>query len=326
MVNPEEFPDEPVSIGTHPSYDMKKERVSHAPAKKDTDRFGFFHGDRVLYDVTIVNHGETRLTMDVDDAYENPEYFTTPEIISVTYYEAGSTQPSVRIGKTNSIIGSRANITIEAGAHAVVRYAAYVLNATPESLSGNAIDDGLGYLNTAVTTNVVGIAREYSGEDKDGDGKGDIVTEKTITKEDYPEELGNKEDTANTPVQEPDNPKELTPSYTMDKERMTEAPKKGETIRYGFHRGDLVTYEAHITNTGDLPLKMFVSDAYAPVARDYFEALRITKIEGAENLFEDGMGIGEDTAKIRLMPGQTATVTFTATVSESAPESLAFMA
>ena len=330
VVTDEKFPDNPPAIGTYPSYTMEKERVSLAPAKKDTERFGFFRGDKVLYDVTITNTGETRLTMDVDDSYENPEYFTTPEVISVTYYADGSTQPSILMGKTNSISGSRANITIEAGAHAVVQYKAYVKDTAPESLSEHAIDDGLGYLNTATTTNVIGISREYSGEDKDGDGKGDIVTEKTVTKEDYPEELGDKEDTANTPVQEPDggdgDDDDITPSYVMDKTRPTEAPEKGETARYGFHRGDTVSYEARITNTGKLPLKMFVSDAYAPAVKDYFEDLQITKIEGAEDLSESGMGIGTDTAKIRLMPGETAVVTFTAVVSESAPESLSFMA
>ncbi len=330
VVTDEKFPDNPPAIGTYPSYTMEKERVSLAPAKKDTERFGFFRGDKVLYDVTITNTGETRLTMDVDDSYENPEYFTTPEVISVTYYADGSTQPSILMGKTNSISGSRANITIEAGAHAVVRYKAYVKDTAPESLSEHAIDDGLGYLNTATTTNVIGISREYSGEDKDGDGKGDIVTEKTVTKEDYPEELGDKEDTANTPVQESDggdgDDDDITPSYVMDKTRPTEAPEKGETARYGFHRGDTVSYEARITNTGKLPLKMFVSDAYAPAVKDYFEDLQITKIEGAEDLSESGMGIGTDTAKIRLMPGETAVVTFTAVVSESAPESLSFMA
>ena len=327
VVTPEEFPDEPVPTGTYPSYTMEKERVSLAPVKKGTDRFGFFRGDRVLYDVTITNTGETRLTMDVDDAFEIPGYFTTPKAVSVTYYAEGSSQPSVQMGKTNSVSGSRANITIEAGGHAVVRYAAYVLDTAPESLSGNAVDDGLGYLNTATTTNVTGISREYSGEDTDGDGKGDIVTEKVVIKEDYPEELGDKEDTANTPVQEPDDGEDgENPSYVMDKTRTTEAPEKGETAKYGFFRGDTVTYVAHITNTGDMPLKMFVTDAYAPAVRDYFEDLKITKIEGAEDISESSMGIGTNTAKIRLEPGQTAAITLTAVVSENAPESLAFMA
>ena len=112
--------------------------------------------------MTITNIGETRLTMDVDDSYENPEYFTTPKVIGVTYFADGSTQPSTRMGKTNSMSGSRANITIEAGGHAVVRYEAYVKDIAPESLSEHTVDDGLGYLNTATTTNVVGISREYS--------------------------------------------------------------------------------------------------------------------------------------------------------------------
>ena len=327
VVTDKEFPEEPPETGTYPSYTMEKERVSLAPAKKDTEQFGFIRGDRVLYDVTITNTGETRLTMDVDDAYENPGYFTTPEVVSIKYYTEGSSQPSTIMGRTNSVAGSVANITIEAGGYAVVRYAAYVLDTAPESLSNAAADDGLGYLNTATTTNVTGISREYSGEDKDGDGKGDIITEKTVTKEDYPDELGDKEDTANTPVQEPDGGEGgENPSYTMDKTRTTKAPEKGETARFGFYHGDEVTYEARITNTGDMPLKMFVSDEYAPTVRDYFEGLKIVKIEAAEDISESGMGIGTDTARIRLTPGQTAVVTFTATVSENAPESLAFMA
>ena len=41
---------------------------------------------------------------------------------------------------------------------------------------------------------------------------GDTETEKTVTKEDYPDELGDKEDTANTPVQEPEPTKPGKPS------------------------------------------------------------------------------------------------------------------
>ena len=70
-----------------------------------------------------------------------------------------------------------------------------------ENLSNSAPDDGLGYLNTATTTNVIGKYYEYSGEDHDGDGKGDEKTEVTVTKKDYPDELGDKKDDANTPVQ-----------------------------------------------------------------------------------------------------------------------------
>ena len=78
-------------------------------------------------------------------------------------------------------------------------------------------------------------------------------------------------DTANTPVQVPEEP---TPSYEINKERTDKAPKKSDTEKYGFKRGDTVTYEVHISNTGDMALKMYVTDAFASEVKDYFKELR----------------------------------------------------
>ena len=178
------------------------------------------------------------------------------------------------MGSLNRISGSVANITIRPGGYAVVTYSADVRDQAKEFLSGAAADDGLGYLNTATTANVTGTYKEYSGEDEDGDGKGDTVTEVTVTKQDYPDELGDKEDSANTPVQEPDENGE-NPSYAMDKTRPAKAPEKDSAGRYGFLRGDTVAYEIHIKNTGDMPLKMYVSDEFAYEIRRTLKALRL---------------------------------------------------
>lgn len=327
VVNPEDFPKEPENPGEKPSYTMEKERVSLAPEKKDTDpkKFGFFRGDRVLYDVTITNTGETSLTMNVDDVFEIPGYFTTPNVVSVTYYKGASTVPDMKMGRTNAIHGNTANITLEIGARAVVRYEAYVQMHTPESLSNAAKDDGLGYLNTAHTTDVTAVVHVYSGDDNDGDGKGDTVRQKTVTKDDFPE-LGDKEDTANTPVQVPEEPEPQNPSYTMDKERTTPASEKDNTGTYGFFHGQTVKYETRIRNTGNMPLEMYVSDEFAEPVAAYFENLQIISITGCKNISGADEGVGHTVAKIRLEPGEEAVVTFTAKVSDDAPENLSLSA
>ena len=313
-VPPDEKPVPPTPEPANPGYTMEKERVSLAPEKKDTDRFGFFHGDRVLYDVIITNTGDTTITLDVDDAFEVKKNFTTPEIDAIHFYLRSNGLENSQMGSVNQIKGSKANVTIKAGAYAAVTYAAVVKEKAEEFLSGTAKDDGLGYVNTATTTNVTTKYYEYSGEDADGDGKGDTVTE--ITKK-----LDDMSDTANTPVQVPEEP---TPSYEINKERTDKAPKKSDTEKYGFKRGDTVTYEVHISNTGDMALKTYVMDAFASEVKDYFKDLKITKIKG-EDISETGMGVGTDTARIRIEAGKTATVVYTAVVTDKAPERLAFM-
>ena len=322
---PDELPpDTPTPEGREPEYEMKKERVTEAPEKKGTNQYGFFHGDRVTYDVTIRNTGEIALTMDVDDTFEVKKNFSTPKVHAVKFYGSASGRENTNMGTLNSVNGSKANITIKAGAYAVVTYEAEVLEKADELLSSSAPDDGLGYVNTAAITNAVGKYYEYSGEDADGDGKGDTVKEITVTKKDYPDKLGDKSDDANTPVQTPDK-ETPTPSYEMDKERRTEAPEKEDEKKFGFHRGDTVVYDVTIANTGDLPLKMFVTDAFVDEVSQYFKGLKITAIDG-EDISEDGMGIGTDTARIRIMPGKTAVVTYTAVVADNAPERLSFLA
>ena len=297
---PDEYPDpKPDPQGTHPDYELKKKRVSLAPEKGKSGEYGFFRGNRVLYDVTVTNTGETDLSMTVTDAFEKAEYFSIPRATGVRFYKNDGHE-GISMGEIVSLEGNTAKIKLAVGGYAVIRYEADVLDEAKELLSGHAVDDGLGYLNTARTTEVVGTYTEYTGEDKDGDGKGDTPVEKTVTKEDYPDELGDKEDTANTPVQEPDEDGE-NPSYTMDKTRTTKAPEKGESGRYGFFRGDTVTYVVRITNTGDMPLKMYMTDEFDYRIRKHFEDLTIAKIDG-EVLEEEGTGVGTTVAKIRIEP------------------------
>ena len=319
---PEEYPGvtPPEPDKTNPDYTMEKERTTEAPAKKDTEQYGFFKGDRVEYDVTIKNTGSMDLTMDVDDAFEKAELFSTPKVKAVKFYQNGSKRQSMEMGALNSVDGSVANITIKRDGYAIVTYEAYVLNDN-EFLSDHAKDDGKGYLNTARTYNVVGKYYEYTGEDHDGDGKGDEKKEVTVTKDDYPDKLGDKSDDANTPVQKPETNEH--PSYTMDKNRVSEAPEKEGTDKYGFRAGDTVTYDVHITNTGDLPLKMFVTDSFAPSIKKFFTTPVITKIDG-EDISSEGNGVGTTTGRVRIEPGKTVTVTYQATVTEEATEKLSW--
>ena len=316
---PDEYPkvEPPTPETPNPDYTMEKERTTPAPAKEGTKKFGFFKGDRVEYDVTIVNTGSMDLTMDVNDTFEKPELFSTPQVKAVKFYLNGSVRQNMECGSINSMNSSVANITIRTGGYAVVTYEAYVLT-DEENLSNSAPDDGLGYLNTATTTNVIGKYYEYSGEDHDGDGKGDEKTEVTVTKKDYPDELGDKKDDANTPVQKPD--KEY-PSYSMDKRRVEDAPAKGDTGKFGFKPGTAVSYETRIKNTGTMPLTMYVTDAYAPEISKYFKDLKISEIRG-EDLSEYGEGAGYQVAKIRIEPDAEAVVVFQAVITKDAAERL----
>ena len=272
--------------------------------------------------------------MDVTDAFENPARFSTPQVKAVKFYAIGSKRQSMDMGRLNAVNGSNANITICNGGYAVVTFEAYVLTESG-ILSDTPEDDGKGYKNTATATNVVGKYYEYSGEDTDGDGKGDTVTEVTVTKDQYPDDLGDKSDDAKTPVQnpngsetpgkpdEPQNPG--NPSYTIDKTRVSEAPEKENSGKFGFKKGDTVTYEVRIANTGDLPLKMYVTDSFDPAVAAYFTTPVITTITG-EDISEAGCGIGTGIARIRIEAGASATIMFEATVTNDAAENLSWTA
>ena len=133
-----------------------------------------------------------------------------------------------------------------------------------------------------------------------------------------PDELGDKKDDANTPVQKPD--KEY-PSYSMDKRRVEDAPAKGDTGKFGFKPGTAVSYETRIKNTGTMPLTMYVTDAYAPEISKYFKDLKISEIRG-EDLSEYGEGAGYQVAKIRIEPDAEAVVVFQAVITKDAAERL----
>ena len=60
---------------------------------------------------------------------------------------------------------------------------------------------------------------------------------------------------------------------------------------------------------------------FAAEVRSYFEDLKITAIEGEDlSGTVSCLGIGYQTAKIRIMPSQIATVTYQAVVADNAPE------
>ena len=254
--------------------------------------------------------------MDVTDKFNGTAstYFTTPLIENVTF-TLGSFVETEGAG-----IGTdHATITLDNGGSAIFIYTAKVLDTAPESLALHAADDGFGYLNTATVNNVTSTYTDEGGN------------KHTTTKDDYPDDEENplkpKDDTANTPVQVP------TPDYAMEKTRVSEAPKKSST-KYGFYRGNSVTYEVAVTNTGTMDLEMLVNDAFDKNIAGYFEDLKITSVKfvdkatGTENsdlgklLAKDGTGVGTTKAYISLNVGGKAIVTYTAKVSNTAKESL----
>jgi glucan-binding YG repeat protein len=135
----------------------------------------------VTYSVTVTNTGDLPVTMDVSDSFADSTYFT-----DLTYMSVTGTDVTWNNNKPGTATTVAPNITIGCNSthdnKAVITITAVVASATPESLSNAAADDGKGYENTAVTTNVVSKVTESNGT--------------TVT---YP--LEDKKDTANTPVQ-----------------------------------------------------------------------------------------------------------------------------
>ena|GEM_PF-5985066 len=168
-----------------PSYTMEQSRATEAPVKGNTGKYGFRYGDTVMYTITVVNTGETVLTMDVSDSFADSTYFT-----DLTYTTVTGTDVTWNNNTSGAATTTAPNITIGCnGTHdnkAVITVTAVVASVTPESLSNAAADDGKGYENTAETTNVVSKATESDGT-------------KTTTAITSP--LEGRRDTAHTPVQ-----------------------------------------------------------------------------------------------------------------------------
>ena len=100
-------------------------------------------------------------------------------------------------------------------------------------------------------------------------------------------------------------------SYTMEKNRTTPAKlKPGTTDKYGFVKDDTVEYAVTIKNTGDCDLTMDVTDRFTDA--DKFTDLKVTKVENATNNSDLSEPVG---VNITINAGETATITFTATVA-----------
>ena len=288
-----------------PGYEITKKRKTTA-LQKLAEGFGFRRGDEVEYEITVTNTGETDLTMDVEDTFAESEFFTDVTFVSATVDNASAAVNSLPDG-------TKASIKVPEGKACVILVNARITDLAKEYLSPTADDDKKldldGYTNTVVTKNIRGIYRDHRGE------------KKIVTTRDFPKELAEKKDSANTPVQ-------LRPGYILEKKRVTNAPAAGPGL-YGFRRGDRVTYEITVTNTGEMDLEMDVSDAF--VDRDYFTDLTFTDITiDGKSLMENGpdaKSVAKDSAQdhvhIALPEGATGVITVTAVVSKEAVELLA---
>ena len=338
--------DTPVQV-LIPSYEMSKERVTDAFSKTGTDKFGFFHNSIVDYDVTVKNTGEMALEVSVTDKFDDAiaNYFSVPYVKSVKFYNADGTENTemgtiyyhadpVSDKNGNEIGKNKVRIGIDVGGYAVVTYRTTVSEEALENLSNAAKDDGLGYLNIAHTTDVIGKYRDSKDEEHTVDKNTEYpVDPKNPDGEKY-KPLVDKEDTANTPVQIlPD----YTPDYTLTKRRVENAALKGGTTdKYGFNHGDKVTYEVVVTNTGNIPIVTYVEDQFEDDVKKYFNELQIESITfkttaddttgTGDIITENGCGIGFTKAYIRVPVGQKAVLLYSAVVADNAPENLSFSA
>lgn len=296
------------------SYTMEKSRITNADPNGNTKTYGFVRGDKVKYQVMIKNTGDMPLTMDVTDSFADTDKFEDLKVETVE----GATEN----GDIEGSVGK--NITIEAGKTAVITFSAVVAtdnvnldDAENRDWSEPDNEGAKGYLNTAKTENV---SAKFTYKDAHGKEQTIIYTEDgrdgTVP---YPQdnngksELENKDDVANTPVRP-------VPSFEISKTRI-EAPESDNVPgKYGFRRGETVTYTITVANTGTMDLTMTVEDKFAD--SNYFTDLTYTKVEGAAWNNNVNSTDTTEVPNITVKAGETAVITVTAKVADITPEKL----
>lgn len=296
------------------SYTMEKGRITNADPNGNTNTYGFVRGDKVQYKVLIKNTGELPFTMDVSDSFADADKFEDLKVEKVE----GATENENLAGNVGK------NITIEAGKTAVLTFSAVVAtdnvnldDAENRDWSKADNEGAKGYLNTAKTEKV---SAKYTYKDVNGKEQDIIYTEDgnngTVA---YPKdvngksELENKEDVANTPVRP-------VPGYKISKTRVDAPKKENVQGKYGFRRGETVTYTVRVENTGTMDLTMNVEDKFADSS--YFTDLTYTKVEEAVWNNNANAEATSEVPNITVKAGETAVITITAKVADITPEKL----
>lgn len=296
------------------SYTMEKSRITNADPNGNTKTYGFVRGDKVKYQVMIKNTGDMPLTMDVTDSFADTDKFEDLKVETVE----GATEN----GNIEGSVGK--NITIEAGKTAVITFSAVVAtdnvnldDAENRDWSEPDNEGAKGYLNTAKTENV---SAKFTYKDVHGKEQTIIYTEDgrdgTVP---YPQdnngksELENKKDVANTPVRP-------VPGYKISKTRIDAPEKENVQGKYGFRRGETVTYTVRVENTGTMDLTMNVEDKFADSS--YFTDLTYTKVEEAVWNNNANAEATSEVPNITVKAGETAVITITAKVADITPEKL----
>ncbi|MBR0087627.1 MAG: Cys-Gln thioester bond-forming surface protein [Lachnospiraceae bacterium] len=306
-----------------PGYTIEKLRVTDAPlktaetaeeekkeaGKASSPAYGFRSGDTVLYEIRVKNTGNIRLTLSVSDAFEKQSCFEN------LTWESVSGEGTLWLNEKAAKGGKEdPKIAVDPGCSALLLVSAAVSEEAEEYLAPSArdikSDDKDGYLNTARAYNVSGT---YTCTVRDPE-TGEEKQEEILLNEENCPELKEKQDTANTPVQE------ISPGYEMKKVRLTEAHQKPGTDRYGFFEGDTVRFLASVTNTGNIPLSLTVSDVFSKEAAAYFSGLKVISVTGAGVTRLDQDTALKNSVRIRLETGCTAEILFEAVVGEDVPE------
>lgn len=151
--------------------------------------------------------------------------------------------------------------------------------------------------------------------DAEGLGAGKIVAYETLTFNGKTVAEHKDPSDANQTVEIPANP-----SYEMYKIRTTAATVKPDTDKYGFQAGETVSYDVVIKNTGNVDLTMDVTDEFDDEAKDYFTTPVFKEVKGGT---KNSVAEDKNTVNITVKAGETATVTYEATVAFTAKEYLA---
>ena len=306
------------------SYKIEKSRLTNATENGKTGTWGFVKGDPVEYQVTVENTGDLELTMDVTDV------FTDSALFKELKADKAATGTGVKDnGPCAAAVGVGRNVTIQPGKKATITFTAIVDTdqvftdeAANRDWTKSDNEGAKGYVNTATASNVKAREEVDGGKDIIYTKDGSNGTQQYPNNNDGSNELADKTDVVKTPVR----PKI---GYEIAKFRI-DAPEKPGTNpkKYGFKRGDTVTYTLTVKNTGTADLTMDVKDEFAD--SKYFTDLTYTEVKaGKDSAASDvawnnnaGGGATATAPNITVKAGKTAVIIVTAKVAQDTPEKL----
>ena len=297
-----------------PQYVFSAERITEASKSPDSDTFGFRREDLVYYRLNVENTGNLPLNMDLTVV---PEEIAENVLTEVTYLSAAG-EGLVWLNEETSVnTAVPPRISLEAGKKGEIIFTCRIgkdADAYTADAPADSKEDPLdGYRFLCCADHVNGTYEEKIFDPAHPENE--VRVERIADGSSFAALLPQYDD-INTPVR-------LLYGYTIQKERVTEAPEaRQEPGKYGFRLGTAVQYRVVVRNTGEVKLKVEVEDRFEA---DCFEDLRFTAVEGDGVQWENGEAAkaGLENARLEILPGKEAALSIEATVGQQAKAYLA---